>query len=229
MHHPRILIVDDDPAIIRFVSANLRTEGYQTLAAENGAEALETIQRELPDLVILDIMMPEVDGMEVCRRVREWTQLPIIMLSARGDVQDKARCLDLGADDYIAKPFGVEELLARVRAVLRRVHSVGATPAQPVIQQDGLEIDFAQRRVIARGAEIKLTPTEFRLLQELAVNAGKVLTHIQLLNRVWGLEYREERDYLHVFIRRLRSKIEPHPAQPGYILTVPGVGYQFKS
>lgn len=229
MHRPRILIVDDDPAIIKFVSANLKAEDYETLAAMNGTEALEFVESELPDLVILDIMMPEVDGVEVCRRIREWSQIPIIMLSARGGEQDKVRCLDLGADDYIAKPFGVEELLARVRAVLRRAEAVGATPAQPSFHHDNLDINFAQRRVTIAGQEVKLTPTEFRLLQELAVNSGKVLTHIQLLNKVWGLEYREEKDYLHVFVQRLRSKIESEPAKPRYIVTVPGVGYQLKA
>jgi len=229
MHRPRVLIVDDDPAIIKFLRANLKAEDYETLAALDGAEALETIERELPDLVILDIMMPKVDGFEVCRQLREWSQIPIIVLSARGDEQDKVKCLDLGADDYITKPFGVEELLARVKAVFRRTQAIGATATQPAFSSDDLEINFAQRKVTIAGDEVKLTPTEYHLLQELVLNAGKVLTHIHLLNKVWGPEYRDEREYLHVFIRRLRNKLEPDRANPRYILSVPGVGYQFKA
>jgi len=228
MHSPRILIVDDDLAIIKFLRANLKAEDYETLVAMDGAEAIEAVERELPNLVILDIMMPKIDGFEVCRRLREWSQIPIIMLSARGDEGDKVKCLDLGADDYITKPFGVGELIARVRAVFRRTQAVGTVPTQPSFTSDDLEINFAQRRVTVAGEEVKLTPTEFRLLQELVLNAGKVLTHVHLLNKVWGLEYREERWYLHVFIRRLRAKLEPDPTKPKYIITMPGVGYQFK-
>ena len=228
MHSPRILIVDDDLAIIKFLRANLKAEDYETLVAMDGAEAIEAVERALPNLVILDIMMPKIDGFEVCRRLREWSQIPIIMLSARGDEGDKVKCLDLGADDYITKPFGVGELIARVRAVFRRTQAVGTVPTQPSFTSDDLEINFAQRRVTVAGEEVKLTPTEFRLLQELVLNAGKVLTHVHLLNKVWGLEYREERWYLHVFIRRLRAKLEPDPTKPKYIITMPGVGYQFK-
>ncbi len=228
MHRPRILIVDDDLAIIKFVRANLKAEDYETLTAMDGAEALEVIERELPDLVILDIMMPKVDGFEVCHRLREWSQIPIIVLSARGDEEDKVRCLDMGADDYISKPFGVSELIARVNAVLRRAQAVGAVPAQPAFSSDDLEVNFAQRRVTIAGDEVKLTPTEYQLLQELVLNAGKVLTHIHLLNRVWGPEYRDEKAYLHTFVRRLRRKLELEPTEPRYIVSVPGVGYQFK-
>jgi len=229
MRCPRILIVDDDLSIIKFLRANLEARDYETLTAMDGAEALRTIERELPTLVILDIMMPKVDGFEVCRRLREWSQIPIIVLSARGDEQDKVKCLDLGADDYISKPFGVSELLARVRAVSRRTQAIGAVPTQPSFTAGDLKINFAQRRVTVAGKEVKLTPTEYNLLQEFALNAGKVLTHIHLLNKVWGPEYREEREYLHVFVRRLRAKLEPDPANPEYIITVPGVGYQFKN
>ena len=229
MHRPHILIVDDDPAIIKFIRANLKTQGYEALAAMDGSEALETIERELPELVILDIMLPGMDGFEICRRLREWSQIPIIMLSARGDEEDKVKCLDLGADDYISKPFGVSELLARVKAILRRVGTTGSSPAQSSFSRDCLEINFAQRRVTIDGNEVKLTPTEYQLLQELVLNAGKVLTHTYLLNKVWGSEYREEKEYLHTFVRRLRRKLEPDPMGPRYIVSVPAVGYQFKS
>ena len=213
----RILVVDDELSIVKFLRANLESKGYEVLAAMNGAEALQTIERELPDLVILDIMMPKMDGFEVCRRLRQWSQIPIIMVSARGDVSDKVKCLDLGAG----------ELIARVRAVLRRTKAAATMPGQPSFTRGDLQISFAQRRVTIAGKEVKLTPTEYSLLQELVLNAGKVLTHTHLLNKVWGSEYRDEREYLHVFIRRLRTKLEPDPTNPRYILTVPGVGYQF--
>jgi len=229
MHRLRILIVDDDLAIIKFLRANLKAEDYETLTAMDGAEALQTIERELPALVILDIMMPKMDGFEVCQRLREWSQLPIIMLSARGDEEDKVKCLNLGADVYITKPFGGGELIARVRTVLRRTEAAGTIPTQPSFTSGDLEINFVARRVTAAGEEVKLTPTEYALLQELVLNAGKVLTHTHLLNKVWGLEYREERQYLHVFIRRLRTKLEPDLTNPRYIITVPDIGYQFKA
>ena len=228
MHHPRILIVDDELAIIKFLRANLEAKGFETLAAMDGIEALQTTKRELPDLVILDIMMPKMDGFEVCRQFREWTQIPIIMLSAQGDEANKVKCLSLGADDYITKPFGASELIARVRAVLRRTEAAGTIPAQTSFTSGDLQINFAQRRVTIADKEVKLTPTEYSLLQEFVLNTGNVLTHACLLNKVWGLEYREEREYLHVFVRRLRAKLESDPTNPKYIITVPGVGYQFK-
>ena len=178
--------------------------------------------------MVLDIMMPKMDGFEVCRRIREWSQVPIIMLSARGDEDDKVKCLDLGADDYITKPFGKVELIARVRALMRRTESSGTIPTQPFFSCGDLEINFVKRKVTVAGTEVKLTPTEYNLLQELILNAGKVLTHTHLLNKVWGSEYREDTQYLHVFIRRLRAKLEPDPTNPRYIVTVSGVGYQFK-
>ena len=229
MHRPRVLIVDDDLAIIKFLRANLKAEDYETLIAMDGAEALQTIERELPDFVILDIMLPKIDGFEVCHQLREWSQLPIIMLSARGDEEDKVKCLNLGADDYVTKPFGVGELIARVKAVFRRTEAAGATPAQPAFTSGNLTINFVERRVTIDDREVKLTPTEYNLLQELVLNAGKVLTHTHLLSKVWGPEYRDEREYLHVFIRRLRNKLEPDRANPRYILSVPAVGYQFKA
>ena len=228
MKKTRILVVDDEPNIVKFLRANLEAKNYVVLAAMDGAEALQTFEMELPDLVILDIMMPKIDGFEVCRRLREWSQIPIIMLSARGDESDKVKCLDLGADDYITKPFGKGELIARVKAVLRRTEAATSTPTQPSFTSGDLQINFAQRRVTVAGKEVKLTPTEFTLLQEFALNAGKVLTHTYLLNKVWGPEYREEREYLHVFVRRLRAKLEPDPTNPKCIMTVSGIGYQFK-
>ena len=229
MHRPRILIVDDDPVIIKFIRANLKAGDYETLAAMDGSEAIQTVERELPDLVLMDIMMPKVDGFEACRRLREWSQIPVIMLSARGDAQDKVKCLDMGADDYITKPFGVGELLARVKAVLRRTQAISTIPTQPTFTCGEIEINFAQRRVNVAGHEVKLTPTEYTLLQELVLNADKVLTHSTLLGRVWGSEYAEEREYLRVFIGRLRKALEPDPETPKYIITIPRVGYQFNT
>jgi two-component system, OmpR family, KDP operon response regulator KdpE len=227
MYNSRILVVDDDLAIIKFLRANLQAEGYEILVAIDGEQALQTIEKELPDLVILDITLPGLDGFEICHRLRQWSQIPIIMLTARGEAEDKVRCLDLGADDYITKPFAANELLARVRAVLRRVQVTELTPQQPSFRYENIEVSFVQRRVTISGEEIKLTPTEYQLLQELVLNAGKVLTHSYLLNKIWGPEYQGEKDYLHVFIRRLRHKIERKPAEPKYIITVPAVGYKF--
>ncbi len=223
----RILTVDDELSILRFLRSNLEDRGFTVISATNGEEALHMIEMELPDLIILDVMMPKMDGFEVCRQLREWSQIPIIMLSARGDEKDKVRCLDLGADDYIVKPFGADELIARVSAVLRRTKTASVSPTKSTVTSGDLVINFAARQVTRAGLEIKLTPTEYALLQELAVNTGKVLTHTHLLNKVWGPEYREEREYLHVFARRLRSKLEPDPNNPKRILTVSGVGYQF--
>jgi len=228
MHRPRVLIVDDELVIIKFLRANLKAWGYEVLAAMDGAEALQTLEMELPDLVILDIMMPKMDGFEVCRRLREWSQIPIIMLSARSDVSDKVKCLELGADDYITKPFGVGELLARVKAVSRRTEAAAAIPDQPTFTSSDLKINFAQRLVTVAGKEVKLTPTEYLLLQEFVVNAGKVLTHKYLLNKVWGTEYQEEKEYLHTFVHRLHRKLEPDRTESRYLVSVPGVGYQFK-
>lgn len=227
MRRLRILIVDDDIAVLKYLRANLQEEGYDVLTALDGIEAIQIIERELPDLLILDIMMPNMDGFEVCNRIREWSQIPIIMLSARDDESDKVKCLDLGADDYIAKPFGVEELLARIRAVLRRSESTQTTiPA--TFTSGAIKVNFAERKVTIADSEVKLTPTEYCLLKELVLNAGKVLTHAFLLGRAWGPEYRDEHEYLHVFVRRLRSKIEKDPSKPKYITTVSGVGYRFE-
>jgi len=228
MRRPRILIADDDLTILRFLKTNLEVRDYETLTAVDGAEVLNIAEREPLDLVILDIMMPGIDGFEVCRLLREWSQVPIIVLSARSDLSDKVKCFNLGADDYITKPFGVSELIARVRAVLRRTQAVSTIPSRASFTTGDLDFNFVERRVIVSGNEVKLTPIEYSLLQELVLSAGKVLTHAHILNRVWGNEYGEEREYLRVFVQRLRSKLEPDPSHPKYIITVPGVGYQFK-
>lgn len=223
----RILVVDDEINIIKFLRANLEEKGYEVLAAMDGAAALQVFEKEIPDLVLLDIMMPKMDGFEVCRRLREWTHTPIIMLSAKAAEGDKVKCLDIGADDYITKPFGAAELLARVNATLRRSEMSNAPPSGPAFVCGDLMVNFSRRQVTVAGKEIKLTPTEYNLLQEFVLNVGKVLTHTYLLNKVWGPEYRDETEYLHVFARRLRLKLEHDPAEPKLIQTVPGVGYQF--
>jgi len=225
MDKKHILIVDDDPAILRLLSTNLKARGYQVIAAVDGAESLEAVQRDFVDLIILDLMMPKVDGVEVVRRVREWSSVPIIILSARGDENDKVKCLDLGADDYLTKPFGIAELMARIKTAFRHRGDPAVAPAQANFVCDGMEINFAKRRVTVNGNEVTLTPTEYALLQHLAVNSDKVLTHSMLLQSVWGNEYSSEKEYLRVFVGRLRRKLEPDPKNPKYIQTIPGVGY----
>jgi DNA-binding response OmpR family regulator len=217
MPKQRIVIVDDDPAIVKFVRANLEANNYATAVAINGNEALKAVELEQPDLVLLDIMMPEMDGFEVCRRLREWSIVPIIMLTARGDENDKVRCLEMGADDYISKPFGVNELMARITAVLRRTSIQRVTTIKPSFASGELEINFNARRVTVAGKEVKLTPIEYNLLQELTLNAGKVLTHTYLLQKIWGVEYLSENQYLHVYIGHLRNKLEDNPAEPSVV------------
>ena len=228
-HRPRILIVDDEPGVIRALQAGLETHGFETLGVMDGGKALEVIDREQPDLLILDIIMPKMDGFEVCRRVRQCSEMPIIMLSARQSEEDKVRCLNLGSDDYISKPFGMNELIARVKAVLRRTTGIGTTSVQPSLTCGSLTIDFVKRRVTIAGNEVRLTRTEFSLLQELTLNADKVLTHTHLLKTVWGPEYGEEKEYLRVFIGRLRAKLELNPLDPKYIVTMPSIGYKFEA
>jgi two-component system KDP operon response regulator KdpE len=225
MDKKKILVVDDDPAILRLLSTNLKARGYEVITATDGEESLEAMQKDFIDLLILDIMMPKVDGVEVCRRIREWSDIPIIILSARGDENDKVKCLELGADDYMTKPFGIGELIARIRTAFRHRGDPTVAPAQINFTCDGLEINFAKRRVTVNGKEITLTPTEYSLLQQLAVNSNKVLTHSMLLQSVWGNEYSSEKEYLRVFVGRLRRKLEPDPKNPRYIQTIPGVGY----
>src|SRR3989304_5779769 len=225
MEKKQILIVDDDPAILRLLSANLKARGYDVVTATDGEESLEAVQKDFVDLIILDLMMPKVDGVEVCRRIREWSDVPIIILSARGDEKDKVKCLDLGADDYLTKPFGIAELIARIKTAFRHRGDPTVTPAQPNFASQGLESSFAKRRVIVDGKEVTLTPTEYSLLQHLAVDPDKVLTHRLLLQSVWGSEYSSEKESLRVFVGRLPRKLEPDPKSPKYIQTIPGVGY----
>ncbi len=227
MDKTQILVVDDDVAISRLLSANLRARGYDVITVVCGEEALQVVEKELVDLIILDIMMPGINGVEVCRRIREWSKVPIIILSARGDEKDKVKCLELGADDYLTKPFGIAELMARVKTAFRHSDAARVAPVQPAFSCGDLEINFAMRRVTLAGTEVKLTPTEYSLLQQLVANPDKVLTHTMLLQRVWGEQYFDEKEYLRVFIGRVRKKIEADPENPRYIITIPGVGYRF--
>ena len=224
MKDTTILVVDDDPVIIKFITANLKARGFSVVSATNGEDALRALEQHLPDLVILDIMMPGVDGVEIFQRIHEWSQVPIIMLTAKNEVNDKVELLNMGADDYVTKPFGIEELLARVRAVLRRKGS-GIPAEKAMFVNDNLRINFAERWVTINDEEVDLSPTEYDLLRELAQNIGKVLTHQTLLSRVWGPEYVNETEYLRVYIGRLRNKIEANSKKPKHILTKSGVGY----
>jgi two-component system, OmpR family, KDP operon response regulator KdpE len=223
----RILVAEDDPAVRDFITRNLRARSFEVLEASNGLEAMAQWEREQPHLLILDIMMPHMDGLEVCRRVREQAATPIIVLTALDAESDKVAALDLGADDYLTKPFGVEELLARVRAVLRRGQWESVPPASGIKRYGDLEIDLPGHIVRLRGDQVRLTPTEFALLEQLVVNVGKVLPHRTLLQRVWGTEYGGEAEYLRVYINRLRQKLEADPARPRLIMTEQGVGYRF--
>jgi two-component system KDP operon response regulator KdpE len=224
----RILVVDDEVAVVKFLRSCLKTDGYEVLAAMNGVDALNAVEREAPELLVLDIMMPVMDGFEVLKRIREWSQIPILILSARHSEEDKVKCLDLGADDYLSKPFGINELVARIRAVLRRSTLASDIPSQSSVTIGELQIDFARRRVMVAGAEVILTSTEYSLLRELALACGKVFTHTELLRRVWGPEYGDECQYLHVYISRLRAKIEADPKDPKYIRTMSGMGYMLQ-
>jgi DNA-binding response OmpR family regulator len=223
-----ILVADDDPQILRLVTRNLQLEDYDVLSVSDGQQALEQIEAHLPDLVLLDIMMPRMDGLTVCARVREFSPVPIIMLTSLGQDQDKVRGLDAGADDYLVKPFSLDELFARVRAVLRRSQFTAGEAGQ-MLQANAtigeLMIDYAQHLATMSGRELPLTPIEYRMLAYLAQNAGRVVTQDQLLEHVWGPEYVGESHMLQVNVNRLRHKLEPNPGQPRYILTKVGIGY----
>lgn len=219
-----ILVVDDDTRMQRLLRVNLERAGYAVETTDSGAVALERAEIEPPDLILLDVMMPLRDGLTCLARLREFSDVPAILLTAKGEERDKVQGLDLGADDYLTKPFAPAELLACVRAVLRRrAPSTGAAPT--TITAGDLSLNLARRRVLRSGQEIKLTPTEYKLLYELATNRGRVLLHGDLLARVWGPEYRDAVDYLWTYVRYLRNKLEPDPAHPRYILSEPGVGY----
>jgi two-component system KDP operon response regulator KdpE len=224
--NPRILVVDDEPQIRRFLRATLEVHGYEVGIAETGRAALEQATTWRPDVILLDLGLPEIDGLEVCRRVREWSDVPIIVLSVRDREDDKVAALNLGADDYLTKPFGTNELLARIQVALRhaaRVH----TPQEPVISAGELRLELAAHRVFLRDQEVHLTPTEYQLLKTLATHSSKVLTHAVLMQKIWGRDQQQDPAKLRVFINQLRRKIEDDPAQPRYIVTETGVGYRF--
>ncbi|WP_298434972.1 response regulator [Geobacter sp.] len=223
---PRILVVDDEAAIQRFLRTALATGEFYLHQAESGHEALAAAATLRPDLILLDLGLPDLDGIEVIKRIREWSQVPIIVLSVREREDDKVEALDAGADDYLTKPFGVAELVARIRVALRR--SVQQAP-EPVYRVGELEVDLARRRVLSGGTEVQLTPTEYELLRLLVTHAGKVLTHRQILSRIWGVAYLEQPHVLRVNISNLRHKLEADPSRPRYILTEPGVGYRLRA
>jgi two-component system KDP operon response regulator KdpE len=222
-----ILIADDEARMRRFIKMNLDLEGYRVIEASNGLETLDRVREDLPDLVLLDVMMPELDGFETLRIIRETSTVPVIMLTVRDDESDKVKGLELGADDYVTKPFSPRELASRIKAVLRRTEMDSAGESSLIVVDDYLQLDFARRQVFAGGQEIKLRPTEYRLLYHLVQNAGQVLTHEMILSKVWGYEYRDESQYVRLYITYLRQKIEPDPSNPRYILTERGIGYRF--
>ncbi|MDZ4767518.1 MAG: response regulator transcription factor [Chloroflexota bacterium] len=224
----RILVVDDEPRMINFIRMNLELEGHQVVEAHNGLEALEAVRTRLPDILLLDVMMPELDGFETLRMLREFSSTPVIMLTAKGEENDKVYGLELGADDYITKPFGPRELSSRIKAVLRRADMPSSSPDESILRIDSrLSVDFNRREVIIDNERVKLRPTEYRLLYHLIENAGWTVSHDQLLAKVWGYEYRDEAHYVRLYINYLRSKIEEDASHPKYILTERGVGYRF--
>ena len=224
----KILLVEDEEDVVQLLTFRFEQEGYEVLTAANGVEGLQVLQQEHPQLVVLDVMMPRMNGWETCKRIRQYSDVPIIMLTALGRETDKVRGLELGADDFVTKPFSLAELVARVRAALRR----GGQPlsANVTVQVDErLIVDRAQRQVVVDGQKTELSPTEFRVLDCLLDNAGRILTHQSLLTQVWGWEYLDETDYLKVYIHHLRKKIEENPSKPRYILTERGLGYRFQA
>jgi two-component system KDP operon response regulator KdpE len=228
MRPAKILVVDDEPHLVKLVRSNLEAQRYKVITAMDGPSALALVEKEGADLVILDIMLPGMDGFDVLQKIREFSSVPVIMLTARDQDVDVVRGLRSGADDYVKKPFSVHELLARVEAVLRRAASNDEVQARPPFVCDDFVMDLQQRRVTVRGKDIKLGPTEYKLLAQLVQNAGRVMLHTDLLRKVWGPEYGNETEYLRVYISYLRNKIEEDPSNPKYILTEHGVGYMFK-
>jgi DNA-binding response OmpR family regulator len=223
----RILVVDDEERMVRFIRLNLEHDGFQVSEAFNGKEAIQKIRDVTPDLILLDVMMPDLDGFEVLETVREVSNVPVIMLTAKGEEDDRVRGLELGADDYITKPFSPRELVSRVKAVLRRTESASGSMHGLIEVDDRLKIDFDRREIWLEGKLVKLRPTEYRMLYHLVQNAGWVVTHDQLLTKVWGYEYRDEPHYVRLYINYLRQKLEADPSNPKYILTERGVGYRF--
>jgi two-component system KDP operon response regulator KdpE len=220
----RVLLVDDEPQLLRALGINLRARGYDVVTAVDGHSALQAAAKTVPDLVVLDLGLPDLDGVEVVRGIRGWSAVPILVLSARDAQRDKVAALDAGADDYVTKPFGMDELLARVRAALRRATT---TDAGPVVQTPDFAVDLAAKTVVRDGAEVRLTPTEWHLLEVLIRNTGKLVGQRQLLQEVWGPSYGTETNYLRVYLAQLRRKLEPDPAHPRYLHTEPGLGYRF--
>ncbi len=228
MRPAKILVVDDEPHLVKLVRSNLEAQHFKVATAMDGVSALAMVEKEGPDLVILDIMLPGMDGFDVLQKIREFSSVPVIMLTAKDQDVDVVKGLTLGADDYVKKPFSVHELLARVEAVLRRAAPGDDVQARPPFSVGDFVMDFQQRKVTVRGREIKVGPTEYKLLSQLVRNAGRVMLHADLLRKVWGPEYGGETEYLRVYISYLRNKIEEDPANPKYILTEHGVGYMFK-
>lgn len=224
----KVLVVEDEARIARLIRANLTVSGYVVTLCQNGEEALEMVDLVDPDVILLDVMLPKIDGFTVCKRIREFSQVPIIMVTAKDDPTDRVMGLNLGADDYLVKPFVVEELLARVKAVIRRVYAHDDPKTATHLELGPLTIHFAEHKVSKAGQEIALSPTEYRLLAYLARNHGRTLTHDDLLSRVWGPEYRGALEYLRVAIGRLRKKIEADPSNPEFIVNTHGIGYTLK-
>ena len=225
---PKVLIVDDEPQIRRFLRASLQAHDYQVIEAENGKEGVRACTVQKPDLLILDLGLPDIDGLEVIKLVREWSSIPIIVLSLRSDDSDKIQALDRGANDYVTKPFSMGELLARMRVALRQGPGTGAE-AEPVVTAGDIAIDLAKRLVTVGGTPVRLSRKEYDLLRILASHPGKVITHQQLLQEVWGQAYVEETQYLRVYVGQLRQKLEKEPAAPKYLVTEPGVGYRLQT
>jgi two-component system KDP operon response regulator KdpE len=225
---PLVLIVEDEPQMVRFLRASLSTHGYRLIESATGADGLAQAAARNPDVILLDLGLPDMDGLEVTRRLREWSTAPIIVISARGQDDDKIGALDAGADDYLTKPFSVGELLARIRVALRHATAVTSTKAEPVFTLGELRVDMAKREVFVADREIHLTPTEYKLLTVLVQHAGKVVTHRQLLKEVWGPVHADNTQYLRVYMAQLRQKLEPNPAHPHYLINEPGVGYRLK-
>jgi len=223
-----VLVIEDDVAIRRFLRAGLEGQGYAFVEAATGQEGIAQAAMRAPDLVLLDIGLPDIDGFEIVRRLREWSAVPILVLTARGQEGDKIRALDAGADDYLTKPFSIGELLARMRVALRRQHQAVSSAEDGVLESGSLRIDFSRRTVTVAGRQVKLTPIEYRLLTSLARHAGRVLTHEHLLREVWGPGYASQRHYLRVYMAQLRHKLEQNPARPQLLLTEPGVGYRLR-
>ncbi|KPL74351.1 Fis family transcriptional regulator [Ornatilinea apprima] len=222
-----ILVVDDEERMARFIRLNLEHDGFQVIEAYRGMDAIQAVRDHMPDLVLLDVMMPDIDGFEVLRLVREVTHVPVIMLTAKGEEDDRVKGLEFGADDYVTKPFSPRELVSRVRAVLRRTELAGSGSKELIEVDDRLKIDFGRREVWVEGEKVQLRPTEYRLLYHLVQNAGWVMTYDQILSKVWGYEYRDESHYVRLYVNYLRQKLEKDPSNPQYILTERGVGYRF--